>query len=166
MGTVVLSHGLHSGPGAAKIRYLGRAAREAGWSTLAVDCEGVMDPGVRVRRLLDQASAVDGPLVLAGSSLGGWVSAAASASLHPRALFLVAPAFDMPGLPEAAPAPRARRVVIIHGWGDDVVPVDNALRYARDHRAELHLLDDGHRLSESLPLLGVLLADLLGRLAR
>lgn len=164
VGTVMLSHGLHSGPRATKMSLLSRVARDAGWQATAVDCEGVMDPAERVRRLLEQASRPGAPLILAGSSLGGWVSAAASAALKPDALFLMAPAFHVLGLPEAAPAPYADRVVVVHGWNDDVVPVDNALRYARDHCAELHLYDDGHRLSQSLPAIAALFRALLDQL--
>jgi fermentation-respiration switch protein FrsA (DUF1100 family) len=39
---------------------------------------------------------------------------------------------------------------IVHGWRDDVVPVDNSIRYARSCRAELHLVDGDHRLTEKI----------------
>lgn len=162
-GTVLFSHGLHSGPRAAKIQYLAGVAGRAGWRTRAVDCEGVMDPEERVRRLVREAGAARAPLVLAGSSLGGWVSVAASAEIEVEALMLMAPAIDLPGLPEPAPRPRARFLVVAHGRQDDVVPVDGVAGFARRWRAELHLLDDGHALAGSLEFLGGLLAGLLHR---
>lgn len=164
-GTVLLSHGLHSGPRAGKVRYLSQVATAAGWEARVVDCEGVMEPAERVRRLARDAAGAQPPLVLAGSSLGAWVSLAASARLRPAALLLIAPAVYLAALPEPAPRPSAGRVVVAHGWHDDVVPVDNALRFAREWRAELHILDDGHRLADSLEFLGGLLAGLLYRVA-
>ena len=41
--------------------------------------------------------------MLVGSSLGGHVSAAAAAALRPRGLFLLAPAFYMPGFEAYTP---------------------------------------------------------------
>lgn len=160
-GTVLLSHGLHSGPGATKVTRLAALARGAGWKPVAVDCAGVMDPGERVRLLRRAAGGAARPLVLAGSSLGAWVSAAASGHLAPATLFLLAPAFYMPGLPVPDPAPRAACTIMVHGWADNVVPVNNALRYARCHHAVLHLIEDGHRLSASLDFISALFRQLL-----
>ena len=51
-----------------------------------------------------------------------------------------------------APCPKA----IIHGWKDDVVPVENSIRFAREHSATLHILDSDHRLHNELPLVNYL----------
>jgi len=40
--------------------------------------------------------------------------------------------------------------VIVHGWRDDIVPVDNAIRWAREHGAALHVLQSGHRLEDKI----------------
>ena len=40
--------------------------------------------------------------------------------------------------------------LILVGWNDDIIPVDNAWRFARAHRASLHVLDAGHTLTERL----------------
>jgi hypothetical protein len=39
---------------------------------------------------------------------------------------------------------------IVHGWRDDVVPVENSIRYARESRASLHILDGDHRLTDNI----------------
>jgi len=165
-GTALLSHGLHSGPGATKVSRLAAVVREAGWAAVSVDCAGVMDPAERVRRLRRAAEGAKRPLVLAGSSLGAWVSASASAGLAPAALYLLAPAFYMPGLPEPDPAPAARRTVMVHGRADRVVPAAHALRYAGRHPAVLHLVEDGHRLSGSLDFISALFRPLLDEASR
>jgi len=41
------------------------------------------------------------------------------------------------------------------------VPVENSIRWAREHRAALHLLDSDHRLQDQIPLISVLLSTFL-----
>jgi alpha/beta superfamily hydrolase len=88
--------------------------------------------------------------------MGGYVATSASALLHARGLFLLAPAFYMPGMEQltAKPAPCAK--TIVHGWRDDVVPVDNSIRFAREYPATLHILDSDHRLHDVLSLVNYL----------
>jgi predicted esterase len=83
--------------------------------------------------------------------MGGYVSTVASARLPANGLFLLAPAFYLPGYQNQDPAPRARRTMIVHGWNDGVVPVQNSIRFARQHRCELYLLEGDHRLNDVLP---------------
>jgi len=46
------------------------------------------------------------------------------------------------------------RTVILHGRGDDVVPVENSYKASRESEAtDLVEVDDGHRLGESLDML-------------
>ena len=42
---------------------------------------------------------------------------------------------------------------IVHGWHDDVVPVHNSIRYARDCSATLHLVDGDHRLTSNIGMI-------------
>lgn len=163
-GGVAFCHGLHAGPWGTKIRALAAVAEGRGCQVASADCRGAEDLSERVERLAAVARPLPRPLALVGSSLGAWTAAAASPRLRPDLLFLMAPAFHMEGLPDPEPRPEAGHVVIIHGWGDDVVPVDNALRFARRYAAETHLFDDGHRLIESLGPIGEILRDSLARL--
>lgn len=110
------------------------------------------DPEERVRHLLSLDLPAGRDLILAGSSMGGYVAAVASRRLRPAGLFLMAPAFYLPGY-EQDPAPGARLVEVLHGWRDDVVPVENSWRFARAHRARLHVIDADHALSGAMPLI-------------
>ena len=160
--TVCFCHGRESGPWGTKIRHLARVAEQFGCRVVSPDDRDTQDPDERVRRLVALAAALPGPLVLAGSSMGGYVAAVAAAQLHPAGLFLLAPAVGLPGYAIAAPAVTTSHLTIIHGWDDDIVPVDNVLRFAQGCRAELHLLPDGHILHRELDRIERLFADFLG----
>jgi pimeloyl-ACP methyl ester carboxylesterase len=116
----------------------------------SVDYRGIDDPAARVAKLLDTAVRLPGPLVLVGSSMGGHVAAAAAAPTQARGLFLLAPAFYMPGFEAHTPQDVSCPTVIVHGWRDDIVPVDNSIRWAREHRAALHILESDHRLEDKI----------------
>ena len=91
-----------------------------------------------------------GPMVLVGSSMGGHVSAAAAARVRPLGLFLLAPAFYMPGFEAYTPQDVACPTAIVHGWHDAIVPVENSMRWAREHKAALHVLNSDHRLEDRI----------------
>jgi alpha/beta superfamily hydrolase len=97
--------------------------------------------------------------------MGAHVSAAAALSLRARGLFLLAPAFYMQGYEVFTPRNVGCPTVIVHGWLDDVVPVDNAIRWAREHRAALHVLDSDHRLQDQIGLVCEYLRSFLTSLA-
>lgn len=149
---VVFAHGRDSGPWGTKITALAEVARAAGWSVMSPDYTRSTDPAVRVAQLLELAPRPSGPLVLAGSSMGGYVSAAACNALQASGLFLMAPALYFAGyaLPEPIDPPRC---TVVHGWRDTVIPVEVGIRFAREHRAELVVVDDTHTLAASLAVL-------------
>jgi pimeloyl-ACP methyl ester carboxylesterase len=167
MGTVVFSHGKESGPWGSKITAMAAVAGELGLAVESVDYRGLDDPRDRVRKLIERGKELEQPLVLVGSSMGGYVSAAAASALGPRGLFLLAPAFYMAGYEEYTPQDVACPTAITHGWHDAIVPVENSIRWAREHRAALHLLDSDHRLEDQIgvicPLLRAFLAALTAR---
>jgi len=162
--TVIFSHGKESGPWGSKITAMAAVARDLGSAVESVDYRGVDDPRARVEMLIAAASRVPKPIVLVGSSMGGHVSAAAASVVRPRGLFLLAPAFYMPGFeahtPQAAPCPTA----IVHGWRDAIVPVENSIRWAHEHKAALHVLDSDHRLEDRIAAICSLLRDFLAEL--
>jgi pimeloyl-ACP methyl ester carboxylesterase len=147
--TVVFSHGKESGPWGSKITAMADMVRGLGMAVESVDYRGLDDPAARVDKLVATAGTLEGP-VLVGSSMGGHVSAAAAGRVKPRGLFLLAPAFYMPGFEAHTPQDVACPTAIVHGWRDDIVPVDNSIRWAREHRATLHILDSEHRLEDQI----------------
>jgi fermentation-respiration switch protein FrsA (DUF1100 family) len=57
------------------------------------------------------------------------------ASCRCAGVFVLAPAFFMPGYEQYTPQPPPGcPVTIVHGWNDTVVPPENSVRYARQHR--------------------------------
>ena len=159
---VVFSHGKESGPLGSKIRALMRVAERQGAQTLsvnyredpdgtAIDHDAPGEADRRVAQLLATTLPAHGRLMLVGSSMGGYVSTVASEHLKPDALFLLAPAFYLLGYACQDPVPYATSTLVVHGWGDDVVPPDNSIGFARQHRCALHLLDGDHRLDAALP---------------
>ena len=159
---VVFSHGKESGPWGSKIRALANIAERLGAQVISVDYredpKGVPhDQGAageadrRVGQLLALSPPEHRQRVFVGSSMGGYVSTVASARLPMDGLFLLAPAFYLPGYDNQDPTPRAKRTLIVHGWNDGAVPAQNSIRFARLHRCELYLLDGDHRLNDALP---------------
>jgi alpha/beta superfamily hydrolase len=147
---IVFSHGQDGEPWGTKIVAMAEAARAAGYRVESVDYRGMADPAARVEKLLAFGKTLPSRPVLVGSSMGGHVATAVSQALRARGLFLLAPAFYMAGYEQYTPQPAACPVAIVHGWNDDVVPVDNSIRWAREHRASLHVLDSDHRLTDRL----------------
>ena len=147
---MVFSHGKESGPWGHKITAMAGVVRDLGLGAESVDYRGMDDPLERVQKLLSFGAAHEGSLVLVGSSMGGHVSAAAAAKLRARALFLLAPAFYMPGFERYTPQDVTAPSAIVHGWHDTIVPVENSIRWAREHRATLHILDSEHRLEDQI----------------
>lgn len=150
MTTVIFSHGQESGPWGTKIRAMAELARELGCAADSIDYQGIADPGERVAKLVREAGGIDDALILVGSSMGGHVATAAAETLGASGLFVLAPAYYMPGYEELTPPAPGMPISIVHGWRDEVVPVENSIRYASACRAELHIVDGDHRLTENI----------------
>jgi alpha/beta superfamily hydrolase len=159
--TVVFSHGKETGPWGSKITAMAATVRELGLAVESVDYQGIEDPGKRVDKLVQLGSTMTGSMVLVGSSMGGHVSAAAARRLQARGLFLLAPAFYMAGYEAYTPQDVDCPAAIVHGWRDDIVPVENSLRWAREHKAALHILESDHRLQDQIEAICRLLRDFL-----
>lgn len=148
---VYFAHGKESGPWGEKITRLAEIAKAKGFVVESPDYSFTMDPEKRVEHLLGIRPVAQKNLILVGSSMGGYVSAAASSALKPKGLFLLAPAFFIPRYVQQAPPPNANLVYLIHGWKDDIIPPEHSIRYAQQYHARLFLLDGDHRLTGVLP---------------
>lgn len=173
-GHCILSHGFESGPDATKVTALARAAERAGWTHERPDytdldaCRHVSELGdvhARLERLrgLAHAAAARGPLVLAGSSLGAYISGRVSLEVPVAGLFLMAPPVRMGS---AAPLDAARvPVSILHGWDDELIDAAHVVDWARPRRATLLLVDDTHRLGAHVKASAEAFASLLARVS-
>ena len=150
MTTVIFSHGQESGPWGTKIKAMAAMVKELGCNAESVDYQGIADPTERVEKLLAECEGIDDTLILVGSSIGGHVATAAADKVDAAGLFVLAPAYYMEGYEELTPPPPGMPICIVHGWHDDVVPVDNSIRFARECNAELHLIDGDHRLTDNI----------------
>ena len=150
MTTVIFSHGQESGPWGTKIRAMAELAKSKGCSADSIDYQGIADPNERVDKLIAETSEIDDRLILVGSSMGGHVATAAAERLNAAGLFVLAPAYYMEGFEALTPEPPTMPIAIVHGWHDDIVPVENSIRFARKCAATLHLVDGDHRLTANI----------------
>ena len=139
-------------------------ARELGCNVDSIDYQGIPDPTERVGKLLAECESIDDALILVGSSMGGHVATAAAGGVNAAGLFVLAPAYYMQGYEELTPPPPEIPICIVHGWHDDVVPVDKSIRFARQCNAELHLIDGDHRLTDNIVEICAYLKRFIGRL--
>lgn len=158
-GHCILSHGFESGPDAAKVTALAEVAERLGFSherpdytdiDALRDVSPLGDVAARLERLRARMRPAleRGPVVLAGSSLGAWISGRASLEFHVAGLFLMAPPVR---LNAAHPLDAARvPTSIVHGWYDELIPAEDVVGWARSRGARLLLVDDGHRLSANV----------------
>ena len=172
-GHCILSHGFESGPDATKVTALAEVAERLGWSherpdytdlDARLEVSRVGDVLARVERLAERAAAAAarGPLVLAGSSLGAWISGQVSLRVPVRGLFLMAPPVRMGEAPplQGADVPTS----IVHGWHDELIAADEVVRWAGARKATLLLVDDAHRLADSVEATAQAFRALLKRL--
>lgn len=154
--TVIFSHGHLSSPRSMKIAELSPIAEAAGFAVEAIDYRDLQDdPVARAERLIERIHAQDIPPILAGSSMGGWVSMHAAEQTSVAGLFLMAPALFLEdrvpeGIVPESYTPRSDHVAVVHGWHDDIIPWQHSLRFAEANGAALHLLDTDHRLESAL----------------
>jgi len=152
-GHVVFSHGSDGTPFGTKIRALYEIAESEGYEVAAVDYRGLADPDERVQLLQEFCRDFSSHLVLVGSSLGGYVSLAAAPTLHAKGVFLMAPAIHAPGIPALKRGLPDCPIAVVHGWRDEVIPYEQSVRFARENRLALHLVEADHRLHGAIPFL-------------
>jgi predicted esterase len=150
MTTVIFSHGQESGPWGTKINAMAAMVKELGCTADSIDYQGIADPGKRVEKLIAECSSLTDRLILVGSSMGGHVATVAAAELNAAGLFVLAPAYYIEGYEDLTPTPPDMPICIVHGWHDDVVPVENSIRFASGCKAELHVVNGDHRLTANI----------------
>ena len=168
---VVFSHGKESGPMGSKIQRLMAEAARLGLKTISVDYQNCATASERVALLNDTLKQLEIPpqqVVLVGSSMGGYVSTVTANNLPVAGLFLMAPALWMLAEEYTVQSyqPLTSKIEITHGINDEVVPCENSIRFAREHkRTILHLVPDDHRLKASLDFLACQFRRFIGELS-
>jgi predicted esterase len=151
---IIFAHGLEGTPNGSKIQ----ALRASGFEVIAPDFQGmVLSERVALLEEICNKHA-DAKPILAGSSYGG-LTAAIVAMRTPHqfsGLLLCAPALHLKEDPvddeTVLVAPKGMSTVIVHGIGDDIVPISCSIEYAErsgNDILQFHRVDDGHRLAES-----------------
>jgi predicted alpha/beta-hydrolase family hydrolase len=155
-GPIILSHGSDSGPDATKVSVLAALAESLGWRTQRPDYRaddalghaGSVAP--RIARLHAAIAACEAPPVLVGSSMGAFVSGLASLEAPVAGLFLLATPETIPGYEVAFDLREDVPTLLIHGWRDEVCPLDEVYASAGRRQLPLLVLDDDHRLGASV----------------
>lgn len=85
---VIFAHGKESGPWGSKIKALAKLAKGRGHEVDSIDYTDLVDqPDARVARLVALLKKASDPVILVGSSMGGYVSLVASESVDVDAVF-------------------------------------------------------------------------------
>ena len=146
---VYFSHGKESGPWGSKIKMLANIAKEHGCSVNSIDYSDILDPDLRVERLINVLKDEKDDFLLVGSSMGGYVSLVASEKVNTKGVFLLAPALFMQGYKKQNYS-NTTNVEIVHGWSDDIIPPENSIKFAKNIDCSLHLIAGDHRLNSSM----------------
>ena len=67
----------------------------------------------------------------------------------------MAPAVLMPGYDNTDVDPHNLPTFIVHGWDDEIIPAENAIKFANQYQKELLLVQDDHVLRHSLTRLAI-----------
>jgi pimeloyl-ACP methyl ester carboxylesterase len=149
---VIYNHGKDSTPWGEKTLAFADVAKRHGYAIESLDYRGQNDPDGRVKQLLATDWSDFSKIVLIGSSMGAYVATVAAETIPTAGLFLLAPAFYLPGYQRKKFAP-AEHTWVFHGWQDDIVPPKNAWKFCQLYKCRLLMLDADHRLMSHIPLL-------------
>ncbi len=169
-GHIILSHGSDSSPDATKVSALAALGDSRGWRThrpdyRTDDTRGHADSvAPRIARLRATIESLDAPPLLVGSSMGAFVSGLASLDVPVSGLLLLATPSGIPGYPRALDLRRDVSGMLIHGWRDEVCPVGRIQAFCSRRHLPLLVLDDDHRLGDSMAAIAAQFSWLLDRL--
>lgn len=170
-GQIILSHGSDSSPDATKVSVLAALAESLGWQTQRPDYREddarghAASVSPRLARLRAAVTACATPPVLVGSSMGAFVSGLASLEVPVAGLFLLATPEAIPGYEAAFDLRMDVPTLLIHGWRDELCPLDDVYALAGRRQLPLLVLDDDHRLSASVEVIAAQFRLFLERLA-
>jgi predicted alpha/beta-hydrolase family hydrolase len=170
-GQIILSHGSDASPDATKVSALAALAESLGWRTQrpdyrADDARGhAASVAPRIARLRATVDALDAPPLLVGSSMGAFVSGLVSLDVPVAGLLLLATPSEIPGHARKFDLRDNVPACLIHGWRDEICPLDGVHAFAARRRLPLLMLDDDHRLGASMDAIAAQFRWMLDRLA-
>jgi pimeloyl-ACP methyl ester carboxylesterase len=147
---LIYSHGKDSTPWGEKTLAFAQIAEKQGYRIESPDYRAQLDPDQRVLQLLGMDWQAFDRVVLIGSSMGAYVSSVAAETIKPAGLFLLAPAFYLPGYRRMTFTVPIDSTRVYHGWRDEIVPPENVWRFCREYGIRLTMLDSDHRLMSAL----------------
>jgi surfactin synthase thioesterase subunit len=147
---VIFAHGKESGPWGSKITKLANIAKALGFDVKSIDYTHLISPDDRVSKLNNYLENETQPYILVGSSMGGYVSLVSAQTHKPLGVFLLAPALFIPDYQQQTYPSNVKHIEIVHGWSDDIIPVEHSIKYAQQTQCSLHLIDGDHRLNSSM----------------
>jgi len=153
MGIIYFLHGTSGRPWGEKIERLAAVAQKTGWRIESPDQRHIDSADARAAHLIDLIRRHDEPVVLVGTSMGAYACAVASTHCHPQGLFLLTPALHMPGYAQAEPLPVSQHIHIVHGWQDEIVPINVVIDYARRSQAGLTIVNTTHEVNSQIDLI-------------
>ena len=158
---VIFSHGKESGPSGSKIKALSLIAEKHGFSVDSIDYSDISSPDHRVDHLLKIIKDINEDIVLVGSSMGGYVSLVTSETVKVKAMFLLAPALYMDDYEKKVYHSSCQYIEVVHGWSDDIIPVEHSIKFSKDANCTLHLISGDHRLNSSIKTVSKLFENFL-----
>jgi alpha/beta superfamily hydrolase len=162
IGHAILSHGFESGPAATKAVACAEAARALGWTVEIPDYRAfdadlarsrLGDVESRIAHLRGLANNCKGPLVLAGSSLGAFISARVALGVPVVGLFLMAPPIWLEDYDFALQVPVVPTQVV-HGWNDELISAMSVAGWAQVRNLRTTFVPDTHRLEGHVDFCG------------
>jgi len=185
--TVVYSHGRYGSPWYGfKIEALRPVALKMGLNMISVRYPEEMPVEEMEQKLFNTVKDdvnVPGDLVFLSSSRGAYLSTRVSKQVieyyetekvrmdddktlpkrHVLGQFLIAPAFYVKPdyYPDQDPTPGHMKTTIVHGLDDDIISCENSMKFSKTFKAQLYLLEGGHRLNSQRNRLCLLFEDFL-----
>lgn len=172
--TVIYSHGRFGSPWYGfKIEALRPVALKMGINMISIrypEQMAIEEMEDKLFNVIKDDVNVPGDLVLLSSSRGAYISTRISQKIidlfeneevrmdddktlpqrHLLGQFLIAPAFYIKPdyYPDQNPAPaKEMKTTIVHGFDDNVIDCDNSIRFAKQFKSQLYLIEGGHRMN-------------------
>jgi len=146
---VIFSHGKEGSPHGSKSKIINNICEASNVEFTTIDYKDCNTVNERVALLESTIEDNSNPLILVGSSMGGYVSAVCSNKYETLGLFLIAPALYMSGYDIQKYKSLAKNIAVRHGWDDDIISPENSIKFCKIHKCRLTIDQDDHRMSKT-----------------